>query len=179
MGEKWGFFLLFDAIIAHRCAMMRYDSASPKNGAWPSLTLTASSPKILSVSWAYSPFCDEQFPRVIHTHQVRKRYFIENRKNLTKLIRELRITNLKARPFKCGFDGQLQWVEQRGRLYVTLVERCCSRSLWVHTGAWHSHLLLLPTPAWLRRAPGDLNSSGPGSSRALDPYSKAIQSCCH
>ena len=40
MGEKWGFFLLFDAIIAHRCATMRYDSASPKNGAWPSLTPT-------------------------------------------------------------------------------------------------------------------------------------------
>jgi len=37
MGEKWGFFLLFDAIIAHRCATMRYDSASPKTGAWPSL----------------------------------------------------------------------------------------------------------------------------------------------
>ena len=31
------FFLLFDAIIAHRCATMRYDSASPKTGAWPSL----------------------------------------------------------------------------------------------------------------------------------------------
>ena len=37
MGEKWGYFLLFDAIIAHRCATMRYDSASPKTGAWPSL----------------------------------------------------------------------------------------------------------------------------------------------
>ena len=38
---KWvkngDFFLLFDAIIAHRCATMRYDSASPKTGAWPSL----------------------------------------------------------------------------------------------------------------------------------------------
>ena len=31
------FFLLFDAIIAHLCATMRYDSASPKTGAWPSL----------------------------------------------------------------------------------------------------------------------------------------------
>ena len=40
MGEKWGFFLLFDAIIAHRCATMRYDSASPKTGAWPSLVGT-------------------------------------------------------------------------------------------------------------------------------------------
>ena len=37
MGEKWGYFLLFDAIIAHRCATLRYDSASPKTGAWPSL----------------------------------------------------------------------------------------------------------------------------------------------
>ena len=35
------FFLLFDAIIAHRCATMRYDSASPKTGAWPSLTKTS------------------------------------------------------------------------------------------------------------------------------------------
>ena len=34
------FFLLFDAIIAHRCATMRYDSASPKTGAWPSLVST-------------------------------------------------------------------------------------------------------------------------------------------
>ena len=42
MGEKWGFFLLFDAIIAHRCATMRYDSASPKTGAWPSLLLSLS-----------------------------------------------------------------------------------------------------------------------------------------
>ena len=41
MGEKWGFFLLFDAIIAHRCATMRYDSASPKTGAWPSLVQVA------------------------------------------------------------------------------------------------------------------------------------------
>ena len=40
MGEKWGYFLLFDAIIAHRCATMRYDSASPKTGAWPSLIST-------------------------------------------------------------------------------------------------------------------------------------------
>ena len=48
MGEKWGFFLLFDAIIAHRCATMRYDSASPKTGAWPSLigTICARPPSI-------------------------------------------------------------------------------------------------------------------------------------
>ena len=42
MGEKWGFFLLFDAYDALRCATMRYDSASPKTGAWPSLVSTVS-----------------------------------------------------------------------------------------------------------------------------------------
>ena len=47
MGEKWGFFLLFDAIIAHRCATMRYDSASPKTGAWPSLILAYLTSKAL------------------------------------------------------------------------------------------------------------------------------------
>ena len=35
--KKLGFFLLFDAYDALRCATMRYDSASPKTGAWPSL----------------------------------------------------------------------------------------------------------------------------------------------
>ena len=34
------FFLLFDAYDALRCATMRYDSASPKTGAWPSLFAT-------------------------------------------------------------------------------------------------------------------------------------------
>ena len=62
MGEKWGFFLLFDAIIAHRCATMRYDSASPKTGAWPSLISTnpesfsvVSSFPVTIVSSLYNP----------------------------------------------------------------------------------------------------------------------------
>merc|ERR1712074_492098 len=34
---KNGDFITFDAYDALRCATMRYDSASPKTGAWPSL----------------------------------------------------------------------------------------------------------------------------------------------
>ena len=57
MGEKWGFFLLFDAIIAHRCATMRYDSASPKTGAWPSLVHTAV-PQLPAVSIPTDTLCN-------------------------------------------------------------------------------------------------------------------------
>ena len=55
MGEKWGFFLLFDAIIAHRCATMRYDSASPKTGAWPSLVATGCEAFVINDLLMYLP----------------------------------------------------------------------------------------------------------------------------
>ena len=48
-----GIFLLFDAYDALRCATMRYDSASPKTGAWPSLKLAyVCHPMVRSEQWS-------------------------------------------------------------------------------------------------------------------------------